>query len=53
MLDRRLLEICCDSLESAQIAAGAGADRIELCVELHVDGLTPTEAMLRAVKASC
>lgn len=52
MSDRRLLEICCDSVESALAAAGAGADRIELCVDLHCDGLTPPVAMLRAVKSS-
>ena len=52
MSDRRLLEICCDSEESALAAAGAGADRIELCVDLHCDGLTPPPAMVRAVKSS-
>jgi copper homeostasis protein len=39
-------------VESALAAAGAGADRIELCVALHEDGLTPPEVMLRAVKAA-
>jgi len=51
MLDWRQLEICCDSLESAQVAADAGADRIELCVDLHLDGLTPPLAILQGVKA--
>ncbi|MGI9243985.1 MAG: copper homeostasis protein CutC, partial [Verrucomicrobiales bacterium] len=50
-MEHRQLEICCDSFESAQTAAAAGADRIELCVDLPVDGLTPPTELLREVKA--
>ena len=35
------LEVCCGSLDSAIVAAEAGAARIELCTALEVDGLTP------------
>lgn len=36
-----ILEVCAGSLASAQAAAEAGAQRIELCAELDKDGLTP------------
>jgi copper homeostasis protein len=48
----RLLEICCDSLESVEAAAAGGADRIELCVDLSADGLTPPVGLLQAAKAA-
>jgi len=37
-----IIEICANSFESAQIAQNAGAQRIELCTNLSVGGLTPT-----------
>ncbi|NKI30652.1 copper homeostasis protein CutC [Croceivirga thetidis] len=45
-----LVEVCCNSLESALNAQKAGADRIELCSELGVGGLTPSYGLLKLVK---
>tara|TARA_R110002051_G_scaffold208598_1_gene274540 strand:+ start:11482 stop:12204 length:723 start_codon:yes stop_codon:yes gene_type:complete len=45
-----LVEVCANSLESALVAERAGADRIELCCELAVGGLTPSYGLLKAVK---
>ncbi|MEX0273670.1 MAG: copper homeostasis protein CutC [Flavobacteriaceae bacterium] len=45
-----LVEVCANSLESALNAQKAGADRIELCTELGVGGVTPSLGLLRAVK---
>ncbi|WP_435654122.1 copper homeostasis protein CutC [Cellulophaga baltica] len=45
-----LVEVCANSLESAINAEKAGADRIELCVELGVGGLTPSGGLLKAVR---
>ena len=45
-----LVEVCCNSLESALNAEQAGADRIELCAELGVGGVTPSHGLLALVK---
>ncbi len=45
-----LVEVCANSLESALSAQRAGADRIELCAELGVGGITPSFGLLKAVK---
>ena len=36
-----IIEVCAESYEYAEKAEKAGADRIELCKHLHLDGLTP------------
>ncbi len=45
-----LVEVCSNSLESAMNAEKAGADRIELCSELAVGGVTPSYGLLKSVK---
>jgi len=45
-----LVEVCANSLESALNAEKAGADRIELCSELGVGGVTPSVGLITLVK---
>ncbi|MGB5498676.1 MAG: copper homeostasis protein CutC [Maribacter sp.] len=47
-----LVEVCANSLESATNAQKAGADRIELCAELAVGGITPSYGLLKSIKAN-
>ncbi len=47
-----LLEICANSYQSAVNAEKAGAQRIELCTELGVGGITPSYGMLTEVMKS-
>ncbi|KFY61890.1 hypothetical protein V496_04817, partial [Pseudogymnoascus sp. VKM F-4515 (FW-2607)] len=47
----KYLEIACFNAPSALIAAGAGADRIELCADRSVGGTTPALSDLEAIKA--
>jgi copper homeostasis protein len=44
------VEICATSLDEALAAEAGGARRIELCVALEVDGLTPPAPLLAAVR---
>ena len=44
------LEICANSIESALNAQNAGADRVELCAELSVGGVTPSFATIKLAK---
>lgn len=44
------LEICANSLQSAMNAQMVGADRIEMCSELSVGGITPSLGLLKLIK---
>jgi len=50
MAGRYLLEISVDGLDKALAAERGGADRIELCADLSVGGLTPTQEVLCGVR---
>lgn len=49
---RPLFEVCANGIVSAINAQLAGADRIELCENLEVGGMTPSPEVLRKVRDS-
>ncbi len=51
-MKKSLLEICTETLEAAKAAELGGANRIELCEQLAIGGLTPCAALLRAVRGA-
>lgn len=44
------LEIACFNLESALIAQENGADRVELCVEMNLGGITPSLQLIKEAR---
>ncbi|MAG58520.1 MAG: copper homeostasis protein CutC [Planctomycetes bacterium] len=49
-MTRPLLEICVDSIAAARAACDGGADRLELCAALDLDGLTPDVTFVGEVR---
>jgi copper homeostasis protein len=49
-MEKNILEICCYNLESARIAADAGADRIELCSDPAAGGTTAGIGTIKTVR---
>jgi copper homeostasis protein len=47
---RILLEISVESMQAAVAAERGGAQRIELCADLRLGGLTPSEELMRSVR---
>lgn len=45
-----ILEVCAANVASARAAAEGGAQRIELCTALELDGLTPSEEEIREAR---
>ena len=46
-MERPLIEVCVDSMESAREAVRGGADRLELCANLIIGGTTPSPSLIR------
>lgn len=46
------LEICCADLQSLRAAIDGGAQRVELCQALSLDGLTPSAGMIEMAVSS-
>ena len=45
-----IVEVCANSLQSALNAEAAGADRLEICIELGLGGITPSYGLLKELK---
>lgn len=50
-MNNYLLEVCCADIKSVSAAVNGGAQRIELCSALSLDGLTPSAGLIAAALA--
>lgn len=50
---KRILEACCGTAAKAQKAEMGGAARIELCEQLEIGGVTPSESNIRETLSAC
>ena len=50
MFQNNKLEIACFNLESALIAQENGADRVELCAEMNLGGITPSLQLIKEAR---
>ena len=48
-----LIEVCCDTIDSARVAIECGVKRLELCSALAVGGLSPSPALVQLVRQLC
>jgi copper homeostasis protein len=48
-----IFELCAESMEACLAAQEGGADRIELCTALKMEGLTPSHALIEQAVTSC
>ena len=46
-MDKIKFEVCAENINAVKAAIKAGADRVELCRDLALDGLTPDEDTIR------
>ena len=51
-MENPLIEVCVDTLTDALNAESNGANRIELCSHLSLDGLTPTFELTKKALAA-
>ena len=48
-----LIEVCCETIDSARRAIECGVKRLELCSALAIGGLTPSAALVQQIRQIC